>query len=202
MWLKAFQCVRGGCRQTKLCLQASSQKEKKHCSTMWLTRTGSDDDIGLVCLFTKHSLIILQAVLPRRADPTELKAIFEKVGFDLYVLFSFLSLPSFKEGFLPSFDLGFFSFFKWISKAQPCVFIFYKKNVLFYSMPASRRMRNTSCRRRTLWAVSSMLTRTFCWPMRPQICWLEWWTRRKMGQCTIYLLGNENFTYVGFCRQF
>uniref|UniRef100_A0A3P8R4Y5 EF-hand domain-containing protein n=1 Tax=Astatotilapia calliptera TaxID=8154 RepID=A0A3P8R4Y5_ASTCA len=27
---------------------------------MWLTRTGSDDDIGLVCLFTKHSLIILQ----------------------------------------------------------------------------------------------------------------------------------------------
>uniref|UniRef100_A0A3B4GY58 Solute carrier family 25 member 13 n=1 Tax=Pundamilia nyererei TaxID=303518 RepID=A0A3B4GY58_9CICH len=45
---------------------------------MWLTRTGSDDDIGLVCLFTKHSLIILQAVLPRRADPTELKAIFEK----------------------------------------------------------------------------------------------------------------------------
>lgn len=71
MWLKAFQCVRGGCRQTKLCLQASSQKEKKHCSTMWLTRTGSDDDIGLVCLFTKHSLIILQAVLPRRADPTE-----------------------------------------------------------------------------------------------------------------------------------
>lgn len=135
MWLKAFQCVRGGCRQTKLCLQASSQKEKKHCSTMWLTRTGSDDDIGLVCLFTKHSLIILQAVLPRRADPTELKAIFEKVGFDLYVLFSFLSLPSFKEGFLPSFDLGFFSFFKWISKAQPCVFIFYKKkcSVLQYA---------------------------------------------------------------------
>lgn len=142
MWLKAFQCVRGGCRQTKLCLQASSQKEKKHCSTMWLTRTSSDDDIGLVCLFTKHSLIILQAVLPRRADPTELKAIFEKVGFDLYVLFSFLSLPSFKEGFLPSFDLGFFSFFKWISKAQPCVFIFYKKMFCF-----------TVCQRQEEWEI-------------------------------------------------
>lgn len=48
-----------------------------------------DDDIGLVWLFTKHSFIILQAVLPRRADPTELKAIFEKVGFDLYVFVLF-----------------------------------------------------------------------------------------------------------------
>lgn len=136
MWFKAFQCVGGGCRQTKLCLQASSQKEKKkHCSTMWLTRTGSDDDIGLVWLFTKHSLIILQAVLPRRADPTELKAIFEKVGFDLYVLFSFLSLPSIKEGFLPSFDLGFFSFFYEFLSLVSLFLSFYKKkcSVLQYA---------------------------------------------------------------------
>lgn len=53
----------------------------------------------------------LQAVLPRRADPTELKAIFEKVGFDLYVLLSLLCLSCIKEAFHPSFDLGLFLFF-------------------------------------------------------------------------------------------
>lgn len=45
--------------------------------------------VGMKVVFTKCSLIVLQAVLPRRADPTELKAIFEKVGFYLSI-FCFL----------------------------------------------------------------------------------------------------------------
>lgn len=51
-------------------------------------------------------------------------------------LFSFLSLPSFKEGFPPSFDLGFFSFFyEFLKLSLVSLFLsFYKKcSVLQYA---------------------------------------------------------------------
>lgn len=56
---------------------------------MLLIHSGS---LWMEVVFTKYSLIVLQAILPKRADPTELKAIFEKVG--LYpdaIVFSFVS---------------------------------------------------------------------------------------------------------------
>lgn len=91
------------------------------------------------------SLIVQQAALPRRADPTELKAIFEKVGFYLCIY----CLPL--QAFLVSIETC------WIHLLCPtlkpsghrCVCICFPPD----STPASGRM---ASRQRTLWAGSSV----------------------------------------------
>lgn len=62
----------------------------------------------------------------------------------------------------------------------PCIGVCFS----LYSMPASRRMTSASCRRRTLWAGSSMPTQTSGCQTRPRSCLLESWIRRKMGWCS------------------
>lgn len=75
--------------------------------------------VHLACMkviFKRYSLIVLQAVLPKRADPAELKAIFEKVRFYLCIFFSFV-FASHKRNF--SFIIRFmFLSFQSNSKAQ------------------------------------------------------------------------------------
>lgn len=63
-------------------------------------------------VFTKYPPIVLQANLPRRAEPTQLKAIFEKVGFYFYTLFR---LPLFEEASHLSFNLCLFLFITFVS---------------------------------------------------------------------------------------
>lgn len=52
-----------------------------------------DDEVNIVLdsfgLYDIYLLLLMQAVLPRRADPTELKAIFEKVNlyFSILILY-------------------------------------------------------------------------------------------------------------------
>lgn len=86
-------------------------------------------------------IIFLQTVLPRRADPTELKAIFEKVGVYVCIfLFSLLCLPLIKEAFHSSFDLYLFLLDQILKLSGcPCVLC------LFFSLQYASIKKNDEC---------------------------------------------------------
>lgn len=78
-------------------------------------------------VFIKCLLIVLQAELPGRANPTELKAIFEKVGIlptDFFFCSSPLCLPLIEEAFHLTFDLRPFLFDQILKLSmRPSVFV-------------------------------------------------------------------------------
>lgn len=161
---------------------------RKQCTSVVSIQSGAH----LVCMkvvFTKHPLTVLQADLPKRAEPTELKAIFETYLQYIYCVLC----ASFWRSFSLIFQFMFISLYQnSIAQHAPLWLL----SVLF-----------TACQHQeewwvlpvttgsTLWGASSMPTQICGHQMRPQSCWLEWWTRSmvRFPNISLVVLGDLMF---------